>query len=598
MSRIILLVALMMAALGAAATPAAADDRDTCDNGQGDDKIAACSRLIQRNARDARAYNNRGFAYDNKGDHDRAIADYDQAIRLDPTNAIAYSNRCSAYRGKGEHNRALGDCDQAIRLNPNIAYAYIGRGIIYLGSKHDYDRAIADFDQAIRLNPNAAHAYASRSVAWWKKHDLDHMIADTDAAIRLDPKDAVAYNNRGLYYNEKGDYDRALADLDEAIRLDPNLSNAYSHRGYAYGRKGDFGRAMADLDKGLALNPRYPRGAANRAAILELHGDLDRAIADADEAIRLDPTDAFGWYWRGKAYFDRANYGRAIADYDQAIRLYPGYDEARQGRDRAALAARTNPDPRPVTNTAPPTAPPAGPERRVALVIGNSRYASSAAPALPNPRRDARLVADALRQAGFDTAEMEDLNHAAMVQALQAFRSKADSADWALVYYAGHGIEINRVNYLIPVDAKLADSRDVKLETVSYDDIADAIGGAKALRIIILDACRDNPFKAQMHQTAAMRGNLDRGLAAPPEADQGTLTVYSAKEGQGAVDGDGVNSPFALAFVTRLKMPGHEVRRLFDEVRDDVLAATGRRQQPYTYGSVTASRDFFFVAGK
>src|SRR5262249_2748706 len=155
-------------------------------------------------------------------------------------------------------------------------------------------------------------------------------------------------------------------------------------------------------------------------------------------AIRLDPTDAFAWYWRGKVYFDKANYGRAIADYDQAIRLYPGYAEARQGRDRAALAARTNPDPRPVTNTAPPTAPPAGPGRRAALVIGNSRYASSAAPALPNPRRDARLVADALRQAGFDTVEMEDLNHAAMVQALQAFRTKADGADWALVYYAGH----------------------------------------------------------------------------------------------------------------------------------------------------------------
>lgn len=165
-------------------------------------------------------------------------------------------------------------------------------------------------------------------------------------------------------------------------------------------------------------------------------------------------------------------------------------------------------------------------------------------------------MADALRQAGFDTVEMEDLDHAAMVNALKRFRSKADSADWALVYDAGHGIEINRVNYLIPVDAKLADSRDVKLETVSYDDIADAIGGAKALRIIILDACRDNPFKAQMRQTAALRGSLDRGLAAPPEADQGTLTVYSAKEGQGAVDGDGVNSPFALAFVARLKVRG------------------------------------------
>jgi uncharacterized caspase-like protein len=207
-------------------------------------------------------------------------------------------------------------------------------------------------------------------------------------------------------------------------------------------------------------------------------------------------------------------------------------------------------------------------------------------------------VADALRQAGFETVEMEDLDIAGMVKALQSFRAKADSADWALVYFAGHGIEINRVNYLLPVDAKLADSRDVKRETVSYEDVADAIGGAKALRIIILDACRDNPFRAQMRQTAALRGSLDRGLAAPPETEPGTLVVYSAREGQAAVDGDGVNSPFALAFVGRLKTPGRDVRRMFDEVRDDVLAATSKRQQPYTYGSLPGSRDFFFVAGK
>ncbi len=122
--------------------------------------------------------------------------------------------------------------------------------------------------------------------------------------------------------------------------------------------------------------------------------------------------------------------------------------------------------------------------------------------------------------------------------------------------------------------------------------------GAKALRIIILDACRNNPFKAQMRQTAALRGSLDRGLAAPPETEPGTLVVYSAKEGQAAVDGDGVNSPFARAFVARLKEPGRDVRRMFDDVRDDVLEATSKRHQPYTYGSVPGRRDFFFVAGK
>jgi uncharacterized caspase-like protein len=300
----------------------------------------------------------------------------------------------------------------------------------------------------------------------------------------------------------------------------------------------------------------------------------------------------------------KGDYDRALADYDQVIKLDPNNALARQSRERvqAALAARPNLPPSqtllpPQTSPQPGTVPvPA--ERRVALVIGNSAYTSSLVSALPNPRRDAKLVADGLRQAGFETTELTDLDRISMAKALQSFRAKAASADWALIYFAGHGIEINRVNYLIPVDAKLADSGDVELETFSYETMLNTIGGAKALRIIILDACRNNPFKAQMHQTAALRGNLERGLAAPPETEPGTLVVYSAKEGQAAVDGDGANSPFARAFVNQLKVPGRDVRRLFDFVRDDVLEVTSKRQQAYTYGSLPASRDFFFVAGR
>jgi tetratricopeptide (TPR) repeat protein len=381
-------------------------------------------------------------------------------------------------------------------------------------------------------------------------------------------------------------------------------------RGEAYKLKHDYDRATADFDRAINLYRqeinRYPASAWYRARgnAYSAKGDYDRAIADYDQAIRLDPKDTAAYNARGEAYFDKGEYAPAIAEFDQALKLKPAHAKARQNRERAqaALAAQL-PAPSqalPPAQASPPrqATSPISAERRVALVIGNSGYTSGLVSALPNPRRDAMVVADALRQAGFETVELTDLDRGSMVKALQSFRAKADGADWALVYFAGHGIEVNRVNYLIPVDAKLADSRDVKHETVSYEDIADAIGGAKALRIIILDACRNNPFKAQMRQTAALRGSLDRGLAAPPETEPGTLVVYSAKEGQAAIDGDGVNSPFALAFVARLKMPGREVQRMFDDVRDDVLNATDKRQQPYKYGSLPGSRDFFFVAGK
>jgi len=235
--------------------------------------------------------------------------------------------------------------------------------------------------------------------------------------------------------------------------------------------------------------------------------------------------------------------------------------------------------------------------RRVALVIGNSAYRD--VPVLNNPKRDGESVAAALQLAGFQTVQLAaDLDRDGMMKTLRAFRDEADKADWALVYFAGHGIEMNRTNYLIPIDAKLADERDVTGETVSYEELLKTIEGARMLRLVILDACRDNPFKRRMHRGIGARGGLDRGLAPPPEQAPGTLIVYSAKEGDVALDEDGSgNSPFARAFVNQIKSPGREIHLLFDYVRDDVLRATNSRQQPWTYGSV-GKQEFYFIPAK
>jgi uncharacterized caspase-like protein len=157
---------------------------------------------------------------------------------------------------------------------------------------------------------------------------------------------------------------------------------------------------------------------------------------------------------------------------------------------------------------------------------------------------------------------------------------------------------MNGVNYLIPVDAALADERDVTGETVSYEELLKAAGSARMQQLVILDACRNNPFKERMRQTAATRGSLARGLTSPKEEAPGTLIVYSAKDGELADDGDvNGNSPFARAFVNQIKVPGRELRHLFDYVRDDVQRLTGNRQQPFTYGSLPSGQDFYFVPG-
>jgi uncharacterized caspase-like protein len=242
-----------------------------------------------------------------------------------------------------------------------------------------------------------------------------------------------------------------------------------------------------------------------------------------------------------------------------------------------------------------PVAPPAGSGRRIALVIGNSKYRS--VPVLPNPGRDAGALASTLRGLGFQKVTLEtDLTRERLYDALRTFAAEAERADWALVYFAGHGIELGGTNYLVPIDAKLATDRDIEFEAVSLDTVVNAVDGAKRLRLVLLDACRDNPFVSQMRRSMATR-SVGRGLARV-EPDAGIMVVYAARHGQIALDGDGGNSPFAAALINRMKSPGLEVRRLFDLVRDDVMATTNRRQQPFSYGSVPGSEEFFFVAAK
>jgi hypothetical protein len=232
-------------------------------------------------------------------------------------------------------------------------------------------------------------------------------------------------------------------------------------------------------------------------------------------------------------------------------------------------------------------------ETRVALVIGNSAY-TAVAP-LPNTARDADAVAQALRNAGFGTVQVQnDMGYDAMRRALRDFAVEAERADWALVYYAGHGIEVGGQNYLIPVDARLRTDRDVQFEAVPLDQVLGSVEGAKKLRLVILDACRDNPFVQQMTRTLASR-SIARGLARI-EPESNVLVAYSAKAGQLALDGDGPNSPFANALVKRMAIPNIEIRRFFGFVRDDVLAATGYKQEPFVYGSLGGEELFFKTA--
>ncbi|KGT75446.1 caspase (peptidase) [Bradyrhizobium japonicum] len=227
---------------------------------------------------------------------------------------------------------------------------------------------------------------------------------------------------------------------------------------------------------------------------------------------------------------------------------------------------------------------PAWAGNRVALVIGNSAY-KNAAP-LSNPVNDAAIVEATLKNAGFDVVQTRrDLQAIEMRRTLRDFADQARDADVAVIYYAGHGMEIEGTNYLIPVDATLERDTDVFDEAFSLDRVMLAIEPARQLRLVILDACRNNPFSEKMKRTVGSR-SISRGLARIEPATANTLVAFAAKAGSTASDGNSKNSPYASALVKYIGTPGLDLRRVFGFVRDDVMKATGNRQEPYVYGTL------------
>ncbi|MEI8393621.1 MAG: caspase family protein [Rhodospirillaceae bacterium] len=223
--------------------------------------------------------------------------------------------------------------------------------------------------------------------------------------------------------------------------------------------------------------------------------------------------------------------------------------------------------------------------KRVALVIGNGAYLQ--VPKLANPAADARAMAAALKSTGFTVIEGVDLALPAMLDRIHAFGQAAEGSEIALVFYAGHGLQVAGRNYLLPVDAKLQRETDLRREAVEVDEILGEARQARRLRLVILDACRDNPFLAQMARSLGTRSALvGRGFARIDDIESDTLIAYATKADAIAEDGEGTHSPYTSALLKHLTAPDLTVERFFGKVRDSVQETTKGRQQPFVYGSL------------
>ena len=222
---------------------------------------------------------------------------------------------------------------------------------------------------------------------------------------------------------------------------------------------------------------------------------------------------------------------------------------------------------------------------RVALVIGNAAYQH--APHLSNPRNDAKAIAAAFSNLGYEITQVYDADLNTLQNRLKTFGRQARRAESVLVYFAGHGMEVGRHNYLLPVDARLEYAADIAFEAIQLDNLLKQISTAHGHRLVILDACRDNPLATQMQRTDGTRSTSYRGLGRIEPSHQ-TYVAYASKHGSRALDNDpnhSGHSPFAASLLAHINKP-LPLERLFGSIREDVLARTNNTQEPWLYGAV------------
>jgi Tfp pilus assembly protein PilF len=599
-----------------------------------------------------RAHLRRGLIYALfAGNCERAIADFNEVLRLDERNPTGFALRGSCHISTGDLNSALADLNRAQQLNPQEFNVHNGFGRYYI-AKGNYDRAIAELTQAIGINSQVPAGFRNRGLAYEGKGDLIKALADFRQALsvnsdkrqkpvrdaaegieRIDRKiAAIGKMDWGACFNgPNGEYriaacgrlissgklgegdlsqayfqravnmmviraklDQSLADLNDAIRLDPSHAPAHAIRAARFVRSGNLDRALADLNEAKRLNPNS--GTVHNVFGLYYNaiGDYNGALVEFNESLRLLPQYLYAYKNRAITYEHKGELAAALADFRIALSMDPakkeiGGREAADGIARIEARLATSQG----TASSAPTLPSIArvPGRRVALVIGNDKY--EYLPQLRKAVNDARAVADHLGKVGFEAIIIENGNRRTMSEKLTELTGKVGRGDTAFFFFAGHGIAIKGGNYLLPTDTpQINEDQEpmVTREAIGADSIVDALQerGARVI-IVVLDACRDNPFKKAGTRGVGGKDGLGEMLA--PE---GVFVLYSAGFGQTALDrlsdkDDNANSVFTRTFASLLERPGitlQEIAKITQSEVKKLSASVNHTQMPAYYDQI------------
>lgn len=516
----------------------------------------------------------------------------------------------------------------------------------------DVAPAMADVEAAMGLDgPLKGDALALRVTINQTIGMQDGIDADIEEALSTTPGNVTPLVQRALEAERRGDTGAAFADLNSALDLDPQAGTALMSRALLLRRIGELARAREDLAAAIALGHPFRRLALIEKSEVEARmGDLRAAFNDllaatretgdmppddvrdmnADLLVRAgdlalnslkDPDTAEGlfneaailapdeWYWMlglGRVAEERGDTAKAIEIYQRILDGTTATPNLLE-RNNAAWRLRRLQQPllqRRAGMFAPGfefgviTEQPASDGlKRLAFVIGAGNYTEL--PSLPNARRDAAVVAGRLADMGFDEVEIaEDIGRANLIGLPAYIAERASETDIVVVFYAGHGVEVDGINYLIPVDATLDSEKHLNSTALELQTLTAAASKARRGALVIIDACRDDPF-AETKSVVASRSissehrlvvpeRIHMGLAPSPLPPPNNILLHSTQPGKTAADGDGLDSPFVIALLQTLSTPGLTLNEIVQETSSRVSDLTKGAQVPAAYGQLSS----------
>ncbi|HEV7682893.1 MAG TPA: caspase family protein [Pyrinomonadaceae bacterium] len=520
-----------------------------------------------------------------------AIAAYQQAIRVDPKNADARVGLGDAYMGAGKWTEALVVYKKAVELAPQSADAQYALGDAYNTMRMHGD-AFAPLVKAIQLDPNFAEAYYGIGYAYLDGRQYAKSISFFNSAIRLKPdyEDAhyglaVAYLNLG---NQKGleDERKKLVSLNSALvkNLDSDIDSFKSLTGEAVASSAPT-RSSADAPPVLEQTKQRTTAPAAATPTPELTKRTAQSTATAPPASELtmarnqSTTEAAP---ESKLTEHKTSSPPAVAEGTELVKKRT-QSTASSAQQTVAANVQDGSGSRKLQTDASQTRSSYG--RRLALVIGNGDY--NTAPPLKNPPNDARDIAARLKALGFEVTTGINLKQREMKRLIRAFGLTLKAGGAGLFYYAGHGVQSKGRNYLIPIDADIQSEVEVEDFGVDVNLVLNFMDEAQnGLNIVILDACRDNPFGRSFRSAS-------NGLA-QVDAPTGTLIAYATAPGRVASDGSGQNGLYTSELLRQMSVVGLSATEMFMRVRAEVMKQTGNKQVPWEASSLVGA--FYFVA--